>query len=89
MLDLNFNLAYALRSVNFRGTEIVAAALGAALAQLANPRLSFSVKEDAGRATRAALKNGTGVVRTDVVSAPGAAGRGTQAAASRIWKALW
>jgi hypothetical protein len=45
--------------------------------------------EDAGRATRAALKNATGVVRTDVVSAPGAAVRGTKAAASRIWKAVW
>ncbi len=45
--------------------------------------------EDAGRATRAALKNETGEVRTDVVSAPGAAVRGTKAAASRIWKALW
>jgi hypothetical protein len=45
--------------------------------------------EDAGKATRAALKNGTGIVRTDVVSAPGAAVRGTQAAAGRIWKAVW
>ncbi len=45
--------------------------------------------EDTGRATRAALKNGTGVVRTDVVSAPGAAVRETKAAAGRIWKAVW
>jgi hypothetical protein len=45
--------------------------------------------EDAAKAARTALKNGTGVVRTDVVSAPGAAGRGTKAAASRIWKAVW
>ena len=45
--------------------------------------------EDAGKTARAAVKNGTALVRTDVASAPGAAVRGTQAAASRIWKAVW
>jgi len=45
--------------------------------------------ENAGRATRTALKNGKGVVKNDVVSAPGAAVRGTKTAASRIWKAVW
>jgi hypothetical protein len=45
--------------------------------------------EDAGKTTRTALKNGTGVVRTDMVSAPGAAVRGTKTAAGRIWKAVW
>ena len=45
--------------------------------------------EDAGKATGAALKNGTGVARKDVGSAPGAAVRGTKTAAAKIWKAVW
>jgi len=45
--------------------------------------------EDASRVTRAALKNESGAVRKDVVSAPGAAVRGTKTAAGKIWKAVW
>ena len=45
--------------------------------------------EDAGKLTRAALKNDAGVARKDVVSAPGAAVRGTKSAAGRLWKAVW
>jgi hypothetical protein len=45
--------------------------------------------EDAGRTARTALKNGTSAARADVVSAPGAAVRGTKTAASKIWKAVW
>ena len=45
--------------------------------------------EDAGKAARTTLENGTSVVRTNVVSAPDAAVKGTKAAAGKIWKALW
>ena len=45
--------------------------------------------EDAGKATRAALKKEKAVLRTDLVSAPGAAVKGTKTAAGRLWKAVW
>ena len=45
--------------------------------------------EDAGRTAHTALKNESGVVRNDVVSAPGAAVRGTKTAVSMVWKAVW
>ena len=44
---------------------------------------------DAGKATSAALKDGAATLGKDVVSAPGAAVRGTKAAASKIWNAVW
>ena len=45
--------------------------------------------EDAGKATSAALKDGAATFGKDVVSAPGAAVRGTKTAASKIWNAVW
>jgi hypothetical protein len=45
--------------------------------------------EDAGKATGAALKDDAATFGKGVVSAPGAAGRGTKAAASKIWNAVW
>lgn len=45
--------------------------------------------KDAGRTARVALKNESGLVRTDVVSAPGAAIRQTKTAVGTIWKAVW
>jgi len=45
--------------------------------------------EDAGKATRAALKNGRVTLGKDAASAPGTAVRGTKAAASKVWKAVW
>ena len=45
--------------------------------------------EDAGRAAGAALKGGTVALREDATAAPGRAVRGTKAAASKVWKAVW
>ncbi len=45
--------------------------------------------EDASKATRAALKNESAVLRIDLVSAPGAAVKETKTAAGRLWKAVW
>ena len=45
--------------------------------------------EDAGKATRAAVKSETGAARKEMVSAPGAAVRGTKNAAGKFWKAVW
>jgi hypothetical protein len=45
--------------------------------------------EDAGKATSAALKDGAATLGKDVISAPGAAVRGTKTAASKIWNAVW
>ena len=45
--------------------------------------------DDAGKATGAALKDGAATFGEDVVSAPGAAVRGTKSAASKIWNAVW
>lgn len=45
--------------------------------------------EDAGKATGAALKDGAANFGKGVVSAPGAAVRGTKAAAGKVWKAVW
>jgi hypothetical protein len=44
---------------------------------------------DAGKAARAALKDGTAALRKDAAAAPGRAVRGTKAATSKIWKAVW
>ena len=43
----------------------------------------------AGRTARMTLKSESGVVRTDVVSAPGAAVRQTKMAVGMVWKAVW
>ena len=45
--------------------------------------------EDASRAASVAAKNESGLLRTDVESAPGAAVKGTKTAAGKIWKAVW
>ena len=45
--------------------------------------------EDASKATRAALENEKAVLRTGLVSAPGAAVKETKTAAGRLWKAVW
>jgi hypothetical protein len=45
--------------------------------------------DDAGKATGAALKDGAATFGKDVVSAPGAAVRGTKSATSKIWNAVW
>ena len=45
--------------------------------------------EDVGKTTRAALKNESAVLRTHLVSAPGAAVKETKTAAGRLWKAVW
>ena len=45
--------------------------------------------EDAGKATGTALKGGAATLRKGVVSGPGNAVRGTKAAVSRIWNAVW
>ena len=44
---------------------------------------------DVGKATRAALKNGRVTLGKDAASGPGMAVRGTKAAASKVWKAVW
>ena len=44
---------------------------------------------DAARTARAAVRNETGVVRTNVVSAPGTALRETKTAVGMVWKAVW
>ena len=45
--------------------------------------------EDAGKATRAMLKDGTTTFRKDAAAAPGAAVRQTKAAAGKFWAAMW
>ena len=45
--------------------------------------------EEAGKATGTALKEGAATVGKDVISAPGAAVRGTKSTASKIWNAVW
>ena len=45
--------------------------------------------EDAGKATTAVLKDGAETFGKNVASAPGTAVRGTKAAASKIWNAVW
>ena len=45
--------------------------------------------EDAGKATSAVLEDGAATFGKGVASAPGAAVRGTKAAASKIWNAVW
>jgi hypothetical protein len=44
---------------------------------------------DAGKATGPVLKDGAVAVEKGAVSAPGVAARGTKAAASKVWKAVW
>ena len=44
---------------------------------------------DAARTARTALRNETGAVRTEAVSAPGAAVSSTKTAVGMIWKAVW
>jgi len=45
--------------------------------------------EDAGKATRAALKDGTATFKQDAAAAPGTAVRQTKAAAGKLWAAIW
>jgi len=45
--------------------------------------------EDASKATGTALRGGAATLRKGVVSAPGNTIRGTKAAASKIWNAVW
>jgi hypothetical protein len=45
--------------------------------------------QGAGKAAGATLKNGTATLKKDAASGPSMAVRGTKAAASRVWKAVW
>jgi hypothetical protein len=45
--------------------------------------------EDAGKATGTVLKDGAATFGKDAASAPGVAVRGTKAAASKVWEAVW
>jgi hypothetical protein len=44
---------------------------------------------DASQATGTVLKTGTATLGKGATSAPGMAVRGTKAAASKVWKAVW
>jgi len=45
--------------------------------------------EDAGKATGAALKDGTSTLKKDATAAPSATVRQTKSAARKLWSAIW